>query len=353
MRFALMIDIGRHSPEKPVGKVMDEVLELVTLADASGFDTVFCGEHHGIELTIAPNPFVVLATWAQHVHRIRLGTAVVCAPYWHPLRLAGEAGLVDQLSGGRLELGIGRGAYPYEFERMAGGIPPEVAREYLRELVPALRGLWQGDYAHEGRAWSFPATTSTPRPVQQPHPPMWISARHPDVFAFAVQQRCGVMATPLHWGFPEVVSLRERLDDAVSKDGGDFVPRLMMLRDTCVYDDPTDWRRPVDHLREGAARFETLFSNAGGVRNGFPEQADLANLDVKTYAPEAMWENQIFGTPDQVIEKLRRYEAAGVDTFLYGAGWQLPFELKRRSLELFASEVMPAFAARPAETTSA
>lgn len=345
MRFALMIDLGRTSPDVPMDRMIDEVLELVTIADKGGFDTVFCGEHHGIELTIAPNPFILLASWAQHVKRIRLGTAVVCAPYWHPLRLAGEAGLVDQLSGGRVEIGIGRGAYPYEFNRMGGGITPEQGRENLRELVPALRGLWAGDYAHDGDRWSFPEATATPRPVQQPHPPIWISARAPEVFDFAVAQRCGVMATPLHWSFDEVISLRERLDAAVERDGGGFTPRLMVLRDACVYEDPADWRRPVDHLRDNARYFEALFSDVGGVHTGYPEPADLAKLDDKDdYTPEAVWENHVFGTPKEVVEKLRRYEAAGVDTFLYGAGWKLPHEQRKRSLELFISDVMPAFA---------
>src|SRR4051794_20957743 len=201
MRFSIMIDFGRTSPEESMDEVTDNVLELVQIADTGGFDAVYCGEHHGIELTIAPNPFIVLATWAQHVQRIRLGTAVVCAPYWHPIRLAGEAALVDQLSGGRLELGIGRGAYPYEFNRMGGGMKPEQAREYLWELVPALKGLWAGNSPHAGPAWSSPEATSPPRPRQTPPPPLWIAARHPDVFAFAVQQRANIMATPLHWPF--------------------------------------------------------------------------------------------------------------------------------------------------------
>jgi alkanesulfonate monooxygenase SsuD/methylene tetrahydromethanopterin reductase-like flavin-dependent oxidoreductase (luciferase family) len=344
MRFSLMIDFGRTSPDESMDEVMANVLELVQMADAGGIDAVYCGEHHGIEMTIAPNPFMVLATWAQHVKRIRLGTAVVCAPYWHPIRLAGEAALLDCISGGRLELGIGRGAFPYEFNRMGGGMQPEVARQYLWELVPALKGLWAGDYAHAGQRWSFPETTTTPRPVQQPHPPLWIAARHPELFDFAVQQRTGVMATPLHWPFEEVISLRERLDAAVQRDGGEFMPKLMVLRDACVYDEGTDWREPTRHVREAAGYFETLFSNVGTVSHGFPERADLSRLDGEHYSEEAVWENHVFGTPDEVIAKLRRYEEAGVDSFLYGAGWKAPHELKKRSLELFIDEVMPAFA---------
>ena len=342
-----MIDVGRTSPYQSTREVMDEDLGIVTLADAAGFDAVFCGEHHGIELTIAPNPFIQLAAWAQHTERIRLGTAVLSAPYWHPLRLAGEAAFVDQLSGGRLEIGIGRGAYQYEFERMGNGISPEEARERIAELVPAVKALWRGDYAHDGPAFRFPTATAAPKVVQEPHPPIWIAARHPDVFALAVANRCDVMATPLHWPFAEVVSLRERLDAAIADGGGAWRPRFMVLRDTFVYEDESEWRVPVDLVRDHARYFETLFRNVGGVHNGFVEPADFSTFDDREgYEPEALWENHVFGTPAEVIEKLRRYEAAGVDRFLLGVG---PHRLTRRSLELFVSEVMPAFAADRAE----
>ena len=95
-------------------------------------------------MTIGPNPFLVLAHWAAHTKTIRLGPAVVVAPYWHPIRLAGEAALLDVISNGRLEFGIGRGAYQYEFDRMAGGMPQERGVAYMKEMLPAVQGLWQG-----------------------------------------------------------------------------------------------------------------------------------------------------------------------------------------------------------------
>src|SRR5437899_1731005 len=119
---------------------------------------------------IAPNPLVLIVHWAAHARRIRLGTAVITAPYWNPLRAAGEIALADILTGGRLEVGFGRGAYQYEFDRMAGGMAQERGGDYLRELVPAVQKLWQGDYAHDGTIWKFPRATSVPKPLQQPHP---------------------------------------------------------------------------------------------------------------------------------------------------------------------------------------
>src|SRR5690606_14556416 len=98
-------------------------LELVKLADQGGFEIAFAAEHHTIEFTISPNPLMLLTHWANHTKRIRLGTGTLVAPYWHPIRLAGEIALADLLMEGRLEVGIARGAYQYEFDRMAGGLP--------------------------------------------------------------------------------------------------------------------------------------------------------------------------------------------------------------------------------------
>ena len=84
--------------------------ELVQLAEQGGFEIAWAAEHHTIELMAGPNPFTFLMDWAAHTWRIRLGTAVVGAPYWHPIRVAGEAALVDLYSDGRLELGLGRGS---------------------------------------------------------------------------------------------------------------------------------------------------------------------------------------------------------------------------------------------------
>jgi alkanesulfonate monooxygenase SsuD/methylene tetrahydromethanopterin reductase-like flavin-dependent oxidoreductase (luciferase family) len=85
--------------------------------------------------------------------------------------------MLDLLSDGRLELGIGRGAYQREFNRMAGGLQQQVGVAYMQEMLPVLKQLWQGDCEHKGTYWSFPASTSVPKPLQKPHPPLWVAAR--------------------------------------------------------------------------------------------------------------------------------------------------------------------------------
>ena len=91
--------------------VARHTLDMVQVADQGGFDIAWAAEHHALEMTIAPHPFSILTWWAGHTSRINLGPAVVAAAYWHPIKLAREAAFFDLISGGRLEFGIGSGAY--------------------------------------------------------------------------------------------------------------------------------------------------------------------------------------------------------------------------------------------------
>lgn len=321
------------------------MLEIVKLADQAGFDIVWAPEHHCIEYTIGPNPLLFLTQWAEHTSRIRLGTAVLVAPYWHPIRLAGEIGLVDILTGGRLEVGIARGAYQYEFDRMAGGIPQERGGSYLREMVPVLKKLWAGDCEHHGIHWSFPKATAVPKPLQKPHPPLWVAARDPRTFAWAVENELNIMATPLSKPFSEVENLTSKLETAMRDHPGHPRPRFMIQRITCVYRNPDDWRIPVNTALENRRVFEGLFQNKTEVINGFPQPIELNDTDTDSdFSPEKIRDNMMFGTPEEVVEKLRQYEAVGVDIFCYNSTFGLPHDFEMQSLELFATEVMPRFA---------
>ena len=220
MRFSIAVNMERYDPGRDMRAVAAEAAALVELAEAGGFEIAWAAEHHTIELTAAPNPFLLLSHWAAHTKRIRLGTAVVVAPYWHPIRLAGEAALFDLLSGGRLEFGIARGAFQYEFDRLAGGIEQHKGVAYLKEILPAVKALWQGDYAHQGELWSFPKATSVPKPLQKPHPPIWVAARDEGTFAWAVAEGANIMATPLSRPHAEVGVLARRFAETLAKHPG-------------------------------------------------------------------------------------------------------------------------------------
>jgi alkanesulfonate monooxygenase SsuD/methylene tetrahydromethanopterin reductase-like flavin-dependent oxidoreductase (luciferase family) len=239
---------------------------------------------------------------------------------------------------------------------MAGGIQQRQGAEYLKELVPVVLDLWQGDTEHHGKFWDFPRATSVPKPLQQPHPPLWVAARDPDTYDWAIGGGLpiNIMATPLSRPHAEVGILGRRFSDAIAKHPTRKRPRFLMLRRVCVYDGPDDAHIPVDVSVGHNLRFDNLFANVGGVTNGFAEPAELAKLpNQQDYRAEVIRDSMVFGTPDEVVTKLRDYEAVGVDQFCYGASFGLPHEVAMRSLELFITDVIPKFATAPTAAMAA
>ena len=345
MKFQLAINLERMDAEIGMEEVARHTLEMVQMADAGGFNIVWSAEHHALEMTIAPDPFQLLAWWGAHTNRIRLGTAVVAAPYWHPIKLAGEAAMADLISGGRLEFGIGSGAYQREFDRMFPGLKQSDAWQYMQEMLPAVLKLWEGDYAHAGKFWNFPTSTSVPKPLQKPHPPIWVAARAPITYDFSVKNGCHIMSWPLTRDMSEAELYKSRLDEAMANNPGKAKPIFAMMRHTAVYDRKEEWEVPVQAVQRVLGQFENLFKNLGDVKDGFPKQIPLNELANRTeYDPQMLSKNLMFGTPDEVIAKLKPYQALGVDEFIYYASMGLGLKEQKRSLELFIKEVMPAFA---------
>lgn len=343
MKFQLAINLERMHDSQDMSEVARHTLEMVQMAEEGGFEIVWSAEHHALEMTIAPNPFQLLTWWATHTNKIRLGTAVVAAAYWHPIRLAGEAAMTDLISGGRLEFGIGTGAYQREFDRMKPGLKQSEAWPYMNEMLPAVKALWAGDYAHDGEYWSFPSSTSVPKPLQS-NVPIWVAARSPITFDFAVKHDCNIMSWPITRPMSEVETYMQRLDEAVAANPGKKRPKIAMMRHTAIYDTEAEKDKPVLAARHQLGQFANLFKNLDGVKNGFAEVVDLDQLDNSDdYAPKALSENCMFGTPDQAISKLKLYEQLGVDQFLYFASMGLDLASQKRSLELFSKEVIPAF----------
>ncbi len=344
MKFQLALNLERNDDSISMEAVRDHTLEMVQMADRGGFSVVWSAEHHALEMTIAPNPFQILTWLAGHTDRIRLGTAVAVAPYWDPISLAGEAAFTDLISNGRLEFGIGSGAYQREFDRMRPGVKQTDGWRYMQEMLPVVRALWQGDVEHDGEFWQFPTSTCCPKPVQ-PEVPIWVAARSPINFDYAVKERCNIMSWPLTMPMSEAEAYRERLDGSKAAHGPDFAGRWAMMRHTAVYATEDDRAAAIAAIRSVLGQFGNLMMQKGDVINGFPEPVPLEALEGNVFVdPDMLEENLMFGSPEQVIEKLRRYEALGVDAFIYYASMGLELAAQRRSLELFCERVMPHFA---------
>ncbi len=343
MKFHIAINLERHSAQTDMREVRDHTLDLIKMADQADFTTAWAAEHHGLEMTIAPNPFQILTWWAHHTRQIRLGCGVANAAYWHPINLAGEAAMCDLLSDGRLDLGLGSGAYQREFDRMKPGVDQKDGYKYLQEMLPIVRDLWRGDVAHDGEFWQFPHATSCPKPLQNPLP-LWVAARAPITFDYAIENDCNIMTWPFTLPFSEAQTYRENLDNAIAKSGRIFAGQFAMMRHACVYETPADRVAAMDAIRGVLGRFGNLMMKKGDVINGFPEVVPLAELEGNVRVDPAMLEeNLLFGSPAQVIEKLHAYRELGVDAFIYYGSMGLDMAQQKRSLELFIERVMPEF----------
>ncbi len=352
MKFSTVINMARFDTSRSMDDVAAEALDLVKIADQGGFDIVWTAEHHTIELTISPNPFQLLSHWGAHTKNVRLGTAVLAAPYWHPIRMAGEAAMCDILTGGRLEMGLGRGAYQYEFDRMADGMPQGEGGRYLREIIPTVQKLWEGDYAHDGEIWQFPSVACVPKPLQK-SPQMWIAARDPNTFEFALKNNCNIMSTALRKPFGEVEELQERFQSIQADVPGAEHLEHATLRICCVYEDKDTEKEAVKAVINFGRNFENLFKGLGSVENGFPEPVDfdvVANRG--EYQSDALIENLLLGTPDEIIAKIEQYEAIGINHIMIGPTFGLPPHITRRSMELFCEHVIPHFRAKELAKTS-
>ena len=343
MKFHLSINLERMDASTSIEEVRNHTLEMVQMADEAGFELVWAAEHHALEMTIAPNPFQLMTWWAMHTKNIRLGAGVVNAAYWHPINLAGEAAMTDLLSNGRMDLGIGSGAYQREFDRMRPGLDQKDGYKYLQEMLPLVKKLWQGDVTHDGEFWQFPASTSCPKPLQD-DVPMWVAARSPITFDYAVEQNCNIMSWPLTMPFSEAEAYRERLDSAIAKSDTNYTGTWALMRHSCVYKDDNDKQAALDAVRSVLAMFGNLMMKTGEVTNGFPSKVPLESLEGNVRVdPEMLAQNLAFGTPDEVIGKLKQYESIGVDAFIYYASMGLDMAQQKRSLKYFIEDVMPAF----------
>lgn len=162
MKFSLFVHMERLDASQSHKSLYEEFVALCEIADKGGMHAIWTGEHHGMDFTIAPNPFVTIADLARRTSRARLGTGTVIAPFWHPIKLAGEAAMADIICDGRLDIGIARGAYSFEYERLLPGLDAWGAGQRMRELIPAVKGIWAGDYAHDGNS----SSSRRPRPRQ-------------------------------------------------------------------------------------------------------------------------------------------------------------------------------------------
>ncbi|GAA0945427.1 LLM class flavin-dependent oxidoreductase [Nonomuraea longicatena] len=332
-------------------EVYDYHLRLIDLAEELGFDGVRVAEHHFRDYGVVPNLFTLLAHAAARTSRIRLGTGVVVLPLHHPVHVAEEAALVDVLSGGRLELGVGRGYQSFEFEGF--GIDLAEARDRFNEALEVVLGLWtSAAFRYEGKFYRTGTEVSlAPRPLQDPHPPVHVAAVSPETVTMYAERGLPILADPAA-PFRKVVRAAETWRETARRAGHDDGAELVVARS--VYVAPT-----VERARADQARFEASFDRSrifneksapidrqtGRAAQGFEYYQDRY-LKGGTVSDDFRWEQlEVIGDPARVIEQITVLRQAGFANLLcdFGSTREMPLAEMERVMGFFAAEVMPAF----------
>ena len=343
MKFSLFAHMERVDNEQSQSELYQEFLSLCDIADKGGMHTIWTGEHHGMNFTIAPNPFLNLVDLAHRTNNVRLGTGTVVAPFWNPIKLAGEAAMTDILTKGRLELGVARGAYSFEYDRMMdGGMDAWEAGERLREIIPAIKGLWQGNHTQESKHYNFPKTSSAPKPLTKKGPPIWLAARDINSHEFAVENDCNVQVTPLWQGLDEVEALMDKFNQACNKHKKR--PKIMILQHTYIGQSEEELVQAAKQLNEFYCYFGAWFKNERPIDQGLIQRLSAEEIEAHPfYNADNIRRDLMIGTAQQVIDRLKHYQELGYDEFSYWSDSSMSREQKETSLKRFINEVMPAF----------
>jgi len=335
-----------------------QALEQIELADRVGFHTVWEVEHHFLtEFSHSSAPEVFLSAVAMRTQRIRIGHGVVLLPYPfnHPIRVAERAAVLDILSNGRLEFGTGRSSL---YEQQAFGIKFEESRSMWQEALEVIPRMWTEDPfpAYEGQHFAIPERSIIPKPVQKPHPPLWVAATSPESWQIAGKLGIGALGLTLFLTVDEVAeqiktyrsAARERtpVGKAVNDQVGAFtIVHCAETNAQAVENGGVDaamWylnyafrvlaARGRDAQKIGPyEEFRKAHPIIGKVVDGTVSFDDLDAEDMV-----------IVGDPDKCVRKLEKYQRAGIDRVLclMQAG-RIPHPAVRQSIDLFGRHVIP------------
>jgi len=322
-----------------------EMLEQIVLAERLGFGECWFAEHHFTDYSLLPSPNLMIAAALPRTSRMRFGNYVNALPFHHPLRLAAEAAMLDNLARGRFDFGVGKGVRPGEFAQL--GLSFDDAPAMTEEAIEVLLKAWTNERAsHAGRFWTFPEFSLRPRVFQRPHPPLHEVASRPASVA-----RVGARGWPvaMHFTPTDVVARSvEEYRAAVARRReppgvGPYRPRLLLCRETYVAETAETARAEGALALQGFWHLSSLAPP--------PPPAEFDDVRLKTLTSR-VWGGQTYdelealggfliGAPEQVAASVEGLEKIGVDTLLLVCSFgNLTHEQVCHSLELFAGAVM-------------
>jgi alkanesulfonate monooxygenase SsuD/methylene tetrahydromethanopterin reductase-like flavin-dependent oxidoreductase (luciferase family) len=357
MQFGIQFFPDVSPQEKSAADYWRECLDLAEEADRLGYTHVRTVEHHFHPYGgYSPNPIFFLSAAAQRTKRARLVTGAVLPVFNNPLKLAGEIGMLDAISGGRLDVGFARAFLPHEFRRF--GISPDESVARFREGIEQVELLLtQQNVTNRGQFHTIEDTTSFPRPTQTPRPPFYVAASgNAESFAFAGRKGYNLMGVPLAGGkMAELLAgYRSARREAGHPGGGE----VMLANHMFCHEDS---RKARELARAPFMGYLHAIVDAASDWVTGPASSDYPGYDkmvgsIKAATMESQIANDSawIGSPDEIIAAIRRvqsnysYEHASMQVNFS----LLPFEEARRSIQLFAREVMPHFTTELSKTAS-
>lgn len=345
MRFGLFSHIPW--PEgTDAGQILANTTDQVQYGEELGFESAWFAEHHFSRYGLGSSSLLILTHIAARTETIRLGTAILVPPLHQPIRLAEETATLDLLSGGRLEVGFGRGSAGYEYSGYA--IDQMESQSRFRESIRIVEKLWTTpEYSFAGEFFNLNQITLVPSPVQKPHPPIYIAATlTPATLEFVVST-----------GYPLIIGVVLDTCDALnlclrftqmSAAAGYDVPMSRIPFSRYFYVAETeeaainDTRIALDWVLD-MLQWRRTFNTGSEVIHridDFRQQRTEVPISYEHLAQH----RAIIGTPAQCITQLKEIEAAGIDLFICNFDFGgIEHQKVLRSMELFAREVMPHF----------
>ena len=366
MKFALFFEIPVPRPWGPDSERLayEHTIEQAVAADRWGWDAFWTVEHHFLEeYSHCSNPEVLYGAIAARTERIRLGYGVrlMPQPYNHPVRTAESVAVLDLISGGRVDLGTGRSSTRAELEGF--GIDPKDTRRMWQEAIGHVVGCWTNEHhSFDGEFWSMPLRRVQPKPLQQPHPPLWGATSSEDghrqmgelglgLCSFAVGVPPEEVAAKIAIYREAVAACHNPIGAYVHDEASTFTMTL------CAPTKDEAWetaRRSFEWYPKAGARLigsmAEWMAETGGDLGNYAYAADLKTtddaglLDLLTLEYLAETGACVLGTPDDCVEMCRKYEAAGVDLLLCLVNpLAIPHDKVLQTIELMGKEVIPHF----------
>lgn len=331
-------------------RLMDEVTWTVA-ADEAGFKYSWATEHHFLtEYSHLSANEVFMPYLAAKTERIHIGSGIinVTPPVNHPARIAERVSMIDNLSGGRFEFGVGRGSSSTE-QRGFGIEDPELTKRMLDEVMPEFKKMWSSnEYSFDGEFFSMPPRNVLPKPYSDPHPPMWIAAGNPSTFEKAAKMGIGVLCFTT--SSPEALKPLIEIYKTTIEDAepvGDYVNNNIMVTSQmlCLEDG--------QRARDIACDMTSGYQNSLVFRyldtfprpEGIPAWPALIPEPTPEGLDEAIKAHMVMvGTPDEVAVSVKQYEDAGADQVTFGMlSTTMPIEVACEAVDTFGKHVIPQF----------